>query len=73
MEKLTRILFAVGAMLFLPVALMAHPGHGHENPLSPGHYVVNPEHFIPLALTIGAVLFAVSAYRMYVSKSKQNK
>jgi hypothetical protein len=73
MEKLTRILFAAGAMLLSPVTLLAHPGHGHENPLSPGHYVTNPEHFIPLALTIGAVLFAVSAYRMYVSKSKQNK
>ena len=73
MEKLTRILFAVGAIILTPVVLIAHPGHGHENPLSPGHYVANPEHFIPLALTIGAVLFAVSAYRMYVSKSKQNK
>lgn len=73
MEKLTRILFAVGAIILTPFVLIAHPGHGHENPLSPGHYVANPEHFIPLALTIGAVLLAASAYRTYVSKSRQNK
>jgi hypothetical protein len=73
MEKLSRILFAVAAILVSPVALMAHPGHGHENPLSPGHFVANPEHFIPLALTVGAALLAVSAYHMYVSRSKQKK
>jgi hypothetical protein len=73
MEKLTRILLVVAANTITPAILMAHPGHGHENPLSPGHYVANPEHFIPLALTIGAVLMAVSAYRMYMNRQKQNK
>jgi hypothetical protein len=72
MEKLTRILLVVAAIIS-PVALLAHPGHGHENPLSPGHYVANPEHFIPLALTVGAAVLAVSAYRMYLNRQKQNK
>jgi hypothetical protein len=73
MEKLTRILLVVAAIIISPVALLAHPGHGHENPLSPGHYVANPEHFIPLALTVGAAVLAVSAYRMYLNRQKQNK
>jgi hypothetical protein len=73
MEKLTRILLIVVAIIISPVALLAHPGHGHENPLSPGHYVANPEHFIPLALTVGAAALTVSAYRMYLNRQKQNK
>jgi hypothetical protein len=32
----------------------AHPGHGHGNPLSPGHYVSSPEHALPLTLAIAA-------------------
>jgi len=73
MEKITRIMFSIFFILLTPLALLAHPGHGHENPLSPGHYVANPEHFLPLALTIGAVLIAVLVYRSYVTHSKQNK
>jgi len=73
MEKISRIVFSVVCILLTPFALLAHPGHGHESPLSPGHYVANPEHFLPLALTIGAVLIAVLAYRSYLSHSKQNK
>ena len=66
-------MLVVAAIIISPVALLAHPGHGHENPLSPGHYVANPEHFIPLALTVGAAVLAVSAYRMYLNRQKQNK
>jgi hypothetical protein len=73
MEKIARITIGVICILFAPVVLLAHPGHGHENPLSPGHYIANPEHFLPLALTLGAVLLAVFAYRSYLSQSKQNK
>jgi hypothetical protein len=73
MEKISRIMFSIFCILLTPFALLAHPGHGHESPLSPGHYVANPEHFLPLALTIGAVLIAVLAYRSYMSHSKQNK
>jgi hypothetical protein len=73
MEKTARILFSIFFILLTPFALLAHPGHGHENPLSPGHYIANPEHFLPLALTVGAVLIAVVVYRSYVTHSKQNK
>lgn len=73
MEKIARIATGVICILLTPVLLLAHPGHGHENPLSPGHYIANPEHFLPLALTIGAVLMAVFAYRSYLRQSKQNK
>jgi len=53
-------LFTLVAALALPVIMVAHPGHGHENPLSPGHYLGNPEHALPIALTIAvAAVFIV--------------
>jgi hypothetical protein len=53
-------LFTILAVLALPVMAVAHPGHGHENPLSPGHYLGNPEHALPVALTISvAAVFIV--------------
>jgi hypothetical protein len=59
MKMLTKIL-STSAFLALPVMSIAHPGHGHENPLSPGHYFGNPEHVLPLALTIAvAAVFIV--------------
>lgn len=50
------------AALILLVAsapALAHPGHGTQNPLSPGHYVANPEHSIPLTLAIGTAVVLV--------------
>lgn len=73
MEKITKVAIAVICILLTPFGLFAHPGHGHESPLSPGHYVANPEHFLPLALSIGAVLIAALAYQFYLSHSKQKK
>jgi hypothetical protein len=73
MEKIIRITMSVICIGLVPVGLLAHPGHGHENPLSPGHYIANPEHFLPLALTIAAVFIAVLAYRRYREYLKQNK
>ena len=49
MKKFRSILLALTT-----VPAIAHPGHGSENPLSPGHYVANPEHALPLTLTIAA-------------------
>ena len=49
-----KLILTLGALSGLPV--FAHPGHGSENPLSPGHYVANPEHALPLTLTIAAVV-----------------
>lgn len=51
MKKAICLLLALAAM-----PAIAHPGHGSENPLSPGHYVANPEHALPLTLTIAAVV-----------------
>ena len=50
--------FTLAIMMVAPMSLSAHPGHGHENPLSPGHYVANPEHAIPLLLTFLACVAA---------------
>ena len=72
MKAITRKLILL-AITVLPVLAFAHPGHGHENPLSPGHYVVNPEHFIPLALTVAITLSIVLGYRAYAILSKQHK
>jgi hydrogenase/urease accessory protein HupE len=53
-------LLAIIAIVAGPAASFAHPGHGHENPLSPGHYLGNPEHALPVLLTISvATLFIV--------------
>ncbi len=73
MEKLARVAISIFCILLTPFALLAHPGHGHQSPLSLGHYMANPEHFLPLALTIGVVLIAVLAYRSYIIRSRQNK
>lgn len=53
MKNAMKILWA-NALLILPMAGFSHPGHGHGNPLGPGHYLGNPEHAIPIALTIAA-------------------
>jgi hypothetical protein len=53
----------------MPQVLLAHPGHGHENPLSPGHYVANPQHLIPLALSVAAVIAFVGV-RWYFKKEE---
>jgi hypothetical protein len=46
-----------GAMLtLLPLSTIAHTGHGHDNPLSPGHYMTNPEHSLPIALAIATAV-----------------
>lgn len=47
MKKLFAIVLASA-----PAVVFAHPGHGNDNPLSPDHYLGNPEHTIPLTLLI---------------------
>lgn len=64
MKKLATLL-----IFFAPVLASAHPGHGHDNPLSPGHYVGNPEHSLPIALIIAVgVVVATWAYYKYFQK-----
>jgi hypothetical protein len=49
-----------------PALVLAHEGHGSENPLGPYHYLVNAEHLIPLVLAIvtGVVLVNWLVYRL---------
>lgn len=56
----------IAALLLLAASApaLAHPGHGTQNPLSPGHYVSNPEHSIPLTLAIGTAV-VVAMWLMY--------
>ncbi|MEY4930792.1 MAG: hypothetical protein RI909_1516 [Bacteroidota bacterium] len=73
MEKIARVILGIIGILLPPVALFAHPGHGHESPLNPSHYVASPEHFLPLALSIGAVLMAALGYQYYLSHFREKK
>ena len=47
----------------------AHPGHGHENPLSPGHYITNPEHSVLLLLTVAASI----AFAWFINRGSRIK
>lgn len=68
MRTTYKILIAL--MTLFPFAGLAHPGHGHGNPLSPDHYFGNPEHSIPITLAIAAVV-AYTVWRR--KKQKVNK
>jgi hypothetical protein len=69
MKAITKNLILITSFV-TPVFALAHPGHGHESPLSPGHYLANPEHYIPLALTVGAALLVLSV-RYFFIRSKE--
>jgi len=58
MKNLTIFLIAC-VMLAVPILSFGHPGHGHENPLSPGHYLGNPVHSIPIALTVAVAAILI--------------
>lgn len=61
MKSIRSILLSIGAVL--PFVSLAHEGHGHEHPWSPGHFLANPEHSIPLVLAIALVTaFVVRRY-----------
>ncbi|HNV28721.1 MAG TPA: hypothetical protein PKJ83_06285 [Cyclobacteriaceae bacterium] len=72
MKAITKKLILIVSTV-IPVFASAHPGHGHESPLSPGHYLANPEHYIPLALTIGAALLAVSIRYLFIRSKERTK
>ena len=52
MKNLLHKIFGLAILMVMPGLLMAHPGHGHDNPLSPGHYIFNPEHALPVMLAL---------------------
>ena len=49
-----------------PAVVLAHSGHGNENPFGPYHYIANAEHLISLVLAIVTVVVLVNwlAYRL---------
>lgn len=56
MKKLSII-----TLLLLPAtAVLAHPGHGTGNPLSPGHFISSPEHSIPITLALAGGIVLVN-------------
>lgn len=58
MTMIKKTIFTFGASS-APSVVWAHAGHGYDNPLSPGHYVTNPEHYGQLVLIVAAcVAFA---------------
>ena len=59
-----RIAFALGSLLSLPGAALAHPGHGIDpSGTSLLHWLAEPEHALPLLGVAGlaALLFGLSA------------
>ncbi|MFN3840803.1 MAG: hypothetical protein ACK4RF_08850 [Cyclobacteriaceae bacterium] len=65
MKSIRVILLGVSAVM--PFASWAHEGHGHEHPWSPGHFLANPEHSIPLALAV-ALITALVVRRYIVAR-----
>ena len=65
MKSLRSLLLALASAL--PMVTRAHEGHGHEHPWSPGHFLANPEHSIPLALAV-ALITAFVVKRYFVAK-----
>jgi hypothetical protein len=57
-------------MMMITFVSQAHPGHGSENPLSPGHYVFNPEHAAPIVL---ALVVSVIVSWLLIVRSKRQK
>lgn len=58
MKTIAKTIVTVSAV-FAPAIAWAHAGHGHDNPLSPGHYVTNPEHSVQLLLiVVASIAFA---------------
>ncbi len=55
MKKISKIVVSAWIAL-LPLTAIGHAGHGHDNPLSPGHYVNNPQHSFPITLAIATVV-----------------
>ena len=72
--KTYKFILLAGAT-YSPLALFAHAGHGHENPLSPGHYLGNPEHALPLALaiTLIVVLFLIGRKVLQTRTKKEGR
>ena len=69
--KTVKSILLVGATL-APLSVLAHAGHGHDNPLSPEHFLGNPEHAIPLALTVAVVVFIIGR-KIFQARGKKEE
>ncbi len=69
MKSLRSLLLTIASVL--PLITMAHEGHGHEHPWSPGHFLANPEHSIPLVLAI--TLVTAFVVRRYIIAKRARK
>lgn len=72
MNMIKKAIFTLGAVV-APSILWAHAGHGHDNPLSPGHYVTNPEHSVQLVLIIAASVAIAWLINQSVKKITEEK
>ncbi len=72
MKTITKLFILVSAF-FAPTFVLAHAGHGHENPLSPGHYVNNPEHSVQLLLIVVAAIALAWLINRSIQKLTQEK
>jgi hypothetical protein len=52
------LLFTIAWAAVLPA--FSHAGHGHESPLSPKHYVANPEHALQLTVGLGVCIVLIT-------------
>ncbi|MBL7739180.1 MAG: hypothetical protein JNK14_08165 [Chitinophagaceae bacterium] len=64
MRKLLSLLLMLSAIS--PV--WAHEGHGHTEGFTITHYFTEPEHFIPLAIAVVAVIVWVRRRRRSAAK-----
>ncbi|MFM8914332.1 MAG: hypothetical protein ACKOE6_15655 [Flammeovirgaceae bacterium] len=72
MNMIKKAIFTLGAVV-APSILWAHAGHGHDNPLSPGHYVTNPEHSVQLVLIVAASVAIAWLINQSVKKITEEK
>ena len=66
MKTISKIIFAL--VTLMPLSAISHPGHGNGNPLSPSHYTSSPEHAVPIALTISALVVVL----MWVTNKRKD-
>lgn len=66
-------LLATVLIIASSINAFAHEGHGSETSLSPKHYLVNPEHLLPVLLAIGVVAILGIWYRSRRSKTLRQK
>jgi hypothetical protein len=72
MNAMKKLIAGLSALSLIPSAVNAHPGHGHEDPWSPLHYLANAQHsfFLWIAVGILALVAGWKLWRKYVTARK---